>query len=140
MVTYVCNILWQLWKACNEHLFSKKIPTPQAILRGAATLNFEEAISPKTTLRPVQQLVHKIQGEWLILVDASWDMNQRATTGMVIYNDKGYLEYVQYTKVEGQILFKQKHWHSGRPCNTRSVHMSISGTVYYQTVIGGSDR
>lgn len=95
-LAYFCNILWVLWKARNEEFFSAKKASAHEILTRATTLEFEETKAPNSSKNTVhKQVVIPRQGR-TILKDGSWDAVHGTGTGMVVYNRRGDLIYVQY--------------------------------------------
>lgn len=98
--TTFANLLWCIWKARNEAVFSAKKPSPQGIIA---------QVNQMTDVRvPVQQpqVMQRCQktivqgGSRLVLVDASWDQSTQAGWGMTSYLDKGELIAIRYGNMQ----------------------------------------
>lgn len=73
-VIAVCNLMWCLWKARNEELFTAKKSTPQTIVTRARAMAGATQ-GPCTDITPeANSPVRVPTGKDLILVDGSWDV------------------------------------------------------------------
>lgn len=96
-IAEVCNMMWCLWKARNEDIFSGTKPTWQGILAQVrkmekpsvqpAGTNHQGHIPPATIPR----------GKKVILVDASWDPSHTTGTAMIMYDEQGERKRAQCT-------------------------------------------
>ncbi|XP_078163540.1 uncharacterized protein LOC144558573 [Carex rostrata] len=92
----LCNLLWCLWKARNEELFSGIKSTPEMIVAKAANMQLGPIQSNPGRQRAAQTRIPIPQGARVVLIDASWDQKYGAGIGMGVYNRRGDLVYVSY--------------------------------------------
>ncbi|KAF3332280.1 RNase H [Carex littledalei] len=98
-ITYFCNILWCIWKARNQEIFSSKKATRQRILKQAQMMEMhiqQTTESSQTTIRSRVNIAAPLSGTQIVLLDASWDTNRKAGWGAVYYNHRGNINRVQY--------------------------------------------
>lgn len=98
--TTSANLLWCIWKARNEAIFSTKKPSPQGII---AQVNHMRDVRVPVQQPQVMQRFQKVivlGGSRLVLVDASWDQTTQAGWGMTSYSDKGELIAIRYGSMQ----------------------------------------
>lgn len=99
-MSYLCNVLWCLWKARNEELFAGKKLTSQEVLVQVSRMEIEGAAEPRENNKPSETVAEVAQGEKVILVDGSWDTQGRGGVDMTVYNRRGDLVYVNFQSVQ----------------------------------------
>lgn len=95
-LAYFCNTLWCLWKARNEHVIAGKVPNIQKILAQIKKMEIDIPQVPSNLGVQIHEPVRLPHRGKVILVDGSWDVQQKARTGMVVYNMRGDLVFVQF--------------------------------------------
>lgn len=94
-----CNILWCIWKARNQEIFSGKKVAPEGILKQAQMMEVptqQMQYSSQSAPRVKIKIGAPLPGTQIVLLDASWDANKKAGWGVVYYNHMGNITRVRY--------------------------------------------
>lgn len=108
-----CNILWCIWKGRNGELFAGKKLQPIAVLRQAhnmtALVNCEQQQHFRVNSEQLQPLLITRQeierDEIIVLIDGSWDSQNRAGIGVTVYTPVYGLTEVQYRSIQANDAF-----------------------------------
>jgi ribonuclease HI len=92
---FIANMLWSLWKAKNKELFEGQRMNPRSIAMQAETLGLHMPTGIDD--RPAKKtLVHHIKPQHeILLVDASWDVQQQAGVGILWYDTHRQLKEIK---------------------------------------------